>query len=160
MDDAWVAAAQEAYDHVTADEEEVLVAVAGVGGPTNVFVTRGEGKTRPRSTVGCVRLTPMAAVAAHEGGLTAGLPLEDERCSPRLRGGNGAGGGKIREDLYGLPDPWNAPFRKMIAHPEVHRRLEWMLGPDYRGEHGRFRTALEICYRLQSHLPRKLSVHL
>eukprot|EP01045_Picozoa_sp_COSAG04_P002974 COSAG04_NODE_116_length_25104_cov_94.064907_14_plen_158_part_00 len=112
MDDAWVAAAQEAYDHVSADEEEVLVAVAGVGGPTNVFVTRGEGKTRPRSTVGCVRLTPMAAVAAHEGGLTAGLPLEDERCSPRLRGGNGAGGGKIREDLYGLPDPWNAPFRR------------------------------------------------
>ena len=52
------------------------------------------------------------AVAAHEGGLTAGLPLEDERCSPRLRGGNGAGGGKIREDLYGLPDPWNAPFRR------------------------------------------------
>ena len=48
MDDAWVAAAQEAYDHVTADEEEVLVAVAGVGGPTNVFVTRGEGKTHFR----------------------------------------------------------------------------------------------------------------
>jgi len=48
MDDAWVAAAQEAYDHVTADEEEVLVAVAGVGGPTNVFVTRGEGKTHGR----------------------------------------------------------------------------------------------------------------
>ena len=48
MDDAWVAAAQEAYDHVSADEEEVLVAVAGVGGPTNVFVTRGEGKTHGR----------------------------------------------------------------------------------------------------------------
>ena len=82
-----------------------------MGGPTNVFVTRGE---------------------AREGGLTAGLPLEDARCSPRLRGGNGPGGGKIREDLYGLPDPWNAPFRRMIAHPEVHRRLEWMLGPGYR----------------------------
>ena len=69
--------------------------------------------------------------AAHEGGLTAGLPLEDERCSPRLRGGNGAGGGKIREDLYGLPDPWNAPFRKMIAHPEVHRRVSQRHLPPY-----------------------------
>ena len=57
MDDAWVAAAQEAYDHVTADEEEVLVAVAGVGGPTNVFVTRGEGETRPLTIDCAARLT-------------------------------------------------------------------------------------------------------
>ena len=55
-----------------------------------------------------------------EGGLTAGLPADDAVCSPRLRGGNGPGGGKLRRDLYGLPDPHCHPFRRMIAHPEVH----------------------------------------
>eukprot|EP01052_Picozoa_sp_SAG31_P038794 SAG31_NODE_5251_length_2649_cov_1.978039_1_plen_268_part_00 len=111
MDSDWIAAAQTAYDAISADSEEVVEAVQGVGGPTNVFVTRGE---------------------AMEQNLTAGLPLDDAICSPRLRGGNGPGGGKIRQDLYTLPKPHCDPFRKMIAHPAVHRRLLWMLGPGYR----------------------------
>jgi hypothetical protein len=64
--------------------------VAGVGGPSNVFVTQGE---------------------AREGDLSAGLPLDDARCSPLLRGGNGPSGGKIRRDLYSLPSPHGESFR-------------------------------------------------
>jgi hypothetical protein len=67
MDPSWVADANTAYDTVTQDDEQVLEAVAGIGGPTNVFVTRGE---------------------LLEGKLNAGLPTDDAVCSPRLRGGN------------------------------------------------------------------------
>ena len=87
-----------------------LPIVQGIGGPTNVFITRGERK---------------------EGNLNAGLPLDDSVCSPRLRGGNLSGGGKIRPDLYALPAPHCEPFRRMIAHRDIVARLEWMLGPGY-----------------------------
>ena len=30
--------------------------------------------------------------------------------------------------LLDLPDPYNAPFRRMIAHPEVVQRMNWMGG--------------------------------
>jgi hypothetical protein len=33
--------------------------------------------------------------------------------------------------LYELPDGHAAPFRRMIANPEVVKRLTWMLGPDF-----------------------------
>ena len=34
--------------------------------------------------------------------------------------------------LLDLPDPYNAPFRRMIAHPSVVKRLNWMGGSGYR----------------------------
>lgn len=34
--------------------------------------------------------------------------------------------------LLDLPDPYNAPFRRMIAHPTVVQRLNWMGGSGYR----------------------------
>ena len=34
--------------------------------------------------------------------------------------------------LYELPDPFNAPFRRMIAHPAIVHRLNWMLGAGFR----------------------------
>ena len=34
--------------------------------------------------------------------------------------------------LLDLPDPYNAPFRRMIAHPAVVQRLNWMGGSGYR----------------------------
>jgi ectoine hydroxylase-related dioxygenase (phytanoyl-CoA dioxygenase family) len=34
--------------------------------------------------------------------------------------------------LLDLPDPYNAPFRRMIAHPAVVQRMNWMGGSGYR----------------------------
>ena len=34
--------------------------------------------------------------------------------------------------LYELPAPHREPFRKMIAHPAIVQRLNWMLGPAFR----------------------------
>ena len=34
--------------------------------------------------------------------------------------------------LYLLPSPHCEPFRKMIAHPAIVQRLNWMLGPGFR----------------------------
>ena len=36
------------------------------------------------------------------------------------------------KDLFQLPAPHNAPFLKMLAHPAVIQRLNWMIGPGYR----------------------------
>ena len=35
-------------------------------------------------------------------------------------------------DLFQLPAPHNEPFLKMLAHPAVIRRLNWMIGAGYR----------------------------
>lgn len=35
-------------------------------------------------------------------------------------------------DLFQLPAPHNAPFLKMLAHPAVIQRLNWMIGAGYR----------------------------
>lgn len=44
-----------------------------------------------------------------------------------------AGTGRpLLSGLLDLPDPYNAPFRKMIAHPAVVERLNWMKGSGYR----------------------------
>ncbi|MDA0711975.1 MAG: phytanoyl-CoA dioxygenase family protein [bacterium] len=44
-----------------------------------------------------------------------------------------AGTGRpLLSGLLDLPDPDNAPFRKMIAHPAVISRLNWMKGSGYR----------------------------
>ncbi len=36
------------------------------------------------------------------------------------------------KDLFQLPAPHNAPFLKMLAHPAVIQRLNWMIGAGYR----------------------------
>lgn len=44
-----------------------------------------------------------------------------------------AGTGRpLLSGLLDLPDPYNEPFRKMIAHPAVVQRLNWMKGSGYR----------------------------
>ena len=44
-----------------------------------------------------------------------------------------AGTGRpLLQGLLDLPDPYNAPFRRMIAHPAVVQRLNWMGGNGYR----------------------------
>jgi len=52
-----------------------------------------------------------------------------------LAGGSVSQAGTGRPLLSGLldlPDPYNAPFRRMIAHPSVVQRLNWMGGSGYR----------------------------
>ena len=36
------------------------------------------------------------------------------------------------KDLFQLPAPHNEPFLKMMAHPAVIQRLNWMIGPGYK----------------------------
>lgn len=36
------------------------------------------------------------------------------------------------KDLFQLPAPHNAPFLKMLAHPAIIQRLNWMIGAGYR----------------------------
>ena len=36
------------------------------------------------------------------------------------------------KDLFQLPAPHNAPFLKMMAHPAIIQRLNWMIGAGYR----------------------------
>ena len=44
-----------------------------------------------------------------------------------------AGTGRpLLSGLLDLPAPYNAPFRRMIAHPAVVHRLNWMGGSGYR----------------------------
>jgi len=44
-----------------------------------------------------------------------------------------AGTGRpLLSGLLDLPEPYNQPFRKMIAHPAVIQRLNWMKGSGYR----------------------------
>ena len=44
-----------------------------------------------------------------------------------------AGTGRpLLSGLLDLPDPYNAPFRRMITHPTVVQRLNWMGGSGYR----------------------------
>ena len=44
-----------------------------------------------------------------------------------------AGTGRpLLSGLLDLPDPYNAPFRRMIAHPAVVQRMNWMGGSGYR----------------------------
>ncbi|MBT4139692.1 MAG: hypothetical protein HOE48_17365 [Candidatus Latescibacteria bacterium] len=46
-----------------------------------------------------------------------------------------AGTGRpLLSGLLDLPDPYNEPFRKMIAHPAVVARLNWMKGGGYRAD--------------------------
>jgi hypothetical protein len=64
-----------------------------------------------------------------------------EDTSPLLRGAAAPGPAQAEGEgaihrprmggLYTLPEPHSAPFRKMIAHPAVVQRLNWMLGPGY-----------------------------
>ncbi len=52
-----------------------------------------------------------------------------------LSGGSQSQAGSGRPLLSGLldlPDPYNAPFRRMIAHPSVVSRLNWMGASGYR----------------------------
>ena len=52
-----------------------------------------------------------------------------------LAGGSVSQAGTGRPLLSGLldlPNPYNAPFRRMIAHPAVVQRLNWMGGSGYR----------------------------
>ena len=52
-----------------------------------------------------------------------------------LAGGSVSQAGTGRPLLSGLldlPAPYNAPFRRMIAHPTVAQRLNWMGGSGYR----------------------------
>jgi len=52
-----------------------------------------------------------------------------------LSGGSKSQAGTGRPLLSGLvdlPDPYNEPFRRMIAHPAIVHRLNWMGASDYR----------------------------
>lgn len=52
-----------------------------------------------------------------------------------LSGGSKSQAGTGRPLLSGLldlPDPYNEPFRRMIAHPAIIQRLNWMGGSGYR----------------------------
>ena len=35
------------------------------------------------------------------------------------------------QDLFNLPEPYCQPFRRMLAHPAVISRLNWMIGAGY-----------------------------
>ena len=51
------------------------------------------------------------------------------RADPVSQAGTGR---PLLPGLLDLPDPYNAPFRRMIAHPEVVQRMNWMGGSGYR----------------------------
>ena len=72
------------------------------------------------------------AIAAHE---TDGLSpdnFRDPTMSPALRGKEG-----VQQRVYkgghtvSLPEPHCQPFRKMLTHPGVLARLQWMLGAGF-----------------------------
>ncbi|MEE2754056.1 MAG: phytanoyl-CoA dioxygenase family protein [Candidatus Latescibacterota bacterium] len=64
-----------------------------------------------------------------------------EQCSDRIEvGGDAAKGSKVLagtgvpslRGLFELPAPYSDPFRKMLAHPAVVHRLNWMMGSGFR----------------------------
>ena len=64
-----------------------------------------------------------------------------DKFQDRIVVGNELAGGSVSQagtgrpllsGLLDLPDHYNQPFRKMIAHPEVVQRLNWMGGNGYR----------------------------
>jgi hypothetical protein len=63
-----------------------------------------------------------------------------------LAGGSKSQAGTGRPLLGGLvdlPDPYNEPFRRMIAHPAIVQRLNWMGGSGYRTGGGTVFCAVE-----------------
>ena len=55
------------------------------------------------------------------------ISTEGEPDCVRLRGTHRS---KL-EDAWSLPQPHGEPFRRMIAHPEIIKRLNWMMGSGY-----------------------------
>ncbi len=64
-----------------------------------------------------------------------------DKFQDRIVVGNELAGGSVSQagtgrpllsGLLSLPDPYNEPFRRMIAHPTVVQRLNWMGGSGYR----------------------------
>ncbi|HCV22760.1 MAG TPA: phytanoyl-CoA dioxygenase family protein [Candidatus Latescibacteria bacterium] len=60
--------------------------------------------------------------------LDGDMTLADIPGAPTI---SGTGRPDLR-DLFQLPAPHNAPFLKMLAHPAVIQRLNWMIGAGYR----------------------------
>lgn len=73
-----------------------------------------------------------------------------DQCADRIGTGGDAGGDSRRltgtglsslGGLFELPKPYCEPFRKMIAHPAVVQRMNWMIGSGFK-----FGSARAICY--------------
>ncbi len=87
------------------DDDWVDAAVAGIDANLDRLVYRGAGDK-----------------------LDGDVTLADIPGAPTISGT----GRPDLKDLFQLPAPHNAPFLKMLAHPAVIQRLNWMIGPGYR----------------------------
>ena len=67
-----------------------------------------------------------AAIDAHADWIET-ASSEGDRRSVRLWGAHRS----TLVDAWSLPHPHGEPFRRMIAHPEIVRRLNWMMGSGY-----------------------------
>ncbi len=87
------------------DDDWIDAAVAGIDANLDRMVYRGTGDK-----------------------LDGDVTLADIPGAPTI---SGTGRPDLR-DLFQLPTPHNAPFLKMLAHPAVIQRLNWMIGAGYR----------------------------
>ena len=88
------------------DDDWVDAAVAGIDANLDRLIYRGAGDNK----------------------LDGDVTLADIPGAPTISGT----GRPDLKDLFQLPAPHNAPFLKMLAHPAVIQRLNWMIGPGYR----------------------------
>lgn len=87
------------------DDEWIDAAVAGIDANLDRLVYRGRGDK-----------------------LDGDVTLADIPGAPTI---SGTGRPDLR-DLFQLPAPHDAPFCKMLAHPAIIQRLNWMIGPGYK----------------------------
>jgi ectoine hydroxylase-related dioxygenase (phytanoyl-CoA dioxygenase family) len=87
------------------DDDWVDAAVAGIDANLDRMVVRGAGEK-----------------------LDGDVTLGDIPGAPTISGT----GRPDLKDLFQLPTPHNAPFLKMLAHPAIIQRLNWMIGAGYR----------------------------
>ena len=87
------------------DEDWIDAAIAGIDANLDRMVYRGRGDK-----------------------LDGDATLADIPGAPTISGT----GRPDLKDLFQLPAPHNAPFRKMLAHPAIIQRLNWMIGAGYR----------------------------
>ena len=86
------------------DEDWIEAAVAGIDANLDRMVYRGVGDVDNAVTLAKIPGAPTISGAGR----------------PDLR------------DLFQLPAPHNEPFLKMLAHPAIIQRLNWMIGAGYR----------------------------
>ena len=86
------------------DDDWVDAALAGIDANLDRLVYRGEGDKGGDVTLADI----------------PGAPTISGTARPDLKG------------LFQLPAPHDAPFLKMLAHPAVIQRLNWMIGPGYK----------------------------